>query len=112
MPKHDYSVYRFLLYKRNVLWKLLPYHYVPLKLLLNNADPHSYEAIDSNLLSHKNRRIPRTCKYHKQTLLEKTFSSFHRHFSFRPCASQSEQVKIRILGKFLKVFDQFLISIK
>ena len=112
MPKHDCSVYRFLLYKSNVLWKLLPYHYVPLKLLLNNADPHSYEAIDSNVLSHKNRRIPRTCKYHKQTLLETTFSSFHRHFSFRPCASQSEQVKIRILGKFLKVFDQFLISIK
>ena len=55
MPKHDCSVYRFLLYKSNVLWKLLPYYYLPLKLLLNNADPHSYEAIDSNVLSHKNR---------------------------------------------------------
>lgn len=90
MPKHDCSVYRFFLYKSNVLWKLLPYHYLPLKLSLNNADPHSYEAIDSNVLSHKNRRIPRTCKYHKQTLLEKTCSSFHRHFSFVPVpASQN-----------------------
>lgn len=43
MPKHDCSVHRFLLYKSNVLWKLLPYHYLPLKLLLNNADPLSYE---------------------------------------------------------------------
>ena len=38
MPKHDCNVHRFLLYKNNVLWKLLPYHYLPLKLLLNNAD--------------------------------------------------------------------------
>ena len=43
MPKHDCSVHRFLLYKSNVLWKLLPYHYLPVKLLLNNADPLSYE---------------------------------------------------------------------
>ena len=82
MPKHDYSVHRFLLYKSNVLWKLLPYHYLPLKLMINNADPHSYEAIDSTVLSHKNRRIPRTCRYRKHTLLERTSSSFHRHFSF------------------------------
>ena len=93
MPKHDCSVYRFLLYKSNVLWKLLPYHYLPLKLLLNNADPHSYEAIDSNVLSHKNRRIPRTCKYYKQTLLEKTFSSFLRHFSFVPVPASLNKSK-------------------
>ena len=43
MSKHDCSVHRFLLYKSNVLWKLPPYHYLPLKLLLNNADPLSYE---------------------------------------------------------------------
>ena len=76
MPKHDCSVYRFLLYKSNVLWKLLPYYHLPLKLLLNNADPHSYEAIDSNVLSHKNRRIPRACKYDKQPFSKQLLALF------------------------------------
>ena len=92
-PKHYCSIHRFLLYKSNVLWKLLLYHYLPLKLLLNNADPHSYEAIGSTVLSHKNRRIPRTCKYHEHTLLEKTCSSFHQHFSFLPVLASLNKSK-------------------